>query len=496
MVLRFRHLLIFLQIALILLIVDASWLNKYFRVPHKVHFKLNYDCKNVTLCEKPVESETYLATVLWPEHMRKYEACLDYKCICPAFKGTVKDEKCILPSGEVLAKSVRKEYRQMTKDEREAYVKMMNEMQEDGTYRLIGVIHQAAGVHSGPSFFPWHREFLKRTEFIFRLYNHTLAIPYWDSVLDSYLPNPADSVWFSKHLMGEADKNGDVYNSVFKNFTTLDDRPTFRRKLGKAIDGELMNNNRIDWIMDQTNITHGILAYSMPLIGCDPYEMDDKFLEYSHDYVHYFVNGDMEDRTTSSNDPIFFTHHSFVDYLWELWRLKQQTRKERETVYPPDNMDCMPPWHFRKAKMPLLKPYRNIDGMSNIYSDNLVDYAPRPTCQTSSEECKSEFLWCDTLAVEAHCVSKIKLNGNCTGFEWSKEACYEGRCVDGVCQDESKIKTTTLVDGPSEFDVDKSMQRLRQKTQEFYKKKPHKQIKLQIVDVKELSTAEKVKRFM
>jgi hypothetical protein len=49
-----------------------------------------------------------------------------------------------------------------------------------------------------------------------------LAVPYWDSTLDSYLPNPADSVWFSEILMGEADKNGDVYKSVFKNFTTLD----------------------------------------------------------------------------------------------------------------------------------------------------------------------------------------------------------------------------------------------------------------------------------
>jgi hypothetical protein len=57
--------------------------------------------------------------------------------------GKVKDGKCILPDGQVLTKSVRKEYRQLTRDEREAYVKMMNEMQRDGTYRMIGTIHQA-----------------------------------------------------------------------------------------------------------------------------------------------------------------------------------------------------------------------------------------------------------------------------------------------------------------------------------------------------------------
>jgi tyrosinase len=110
----------------------------------------------------------------------------------------------------------------MTRAERNAYVEMMNAMQRSGDYRQVGKIHQSAGVHSGPSFFPWHREFLKRAEFLFRLYNHTLFVPYWDSSLDSYLPNESDSMIFSKYLMGEADENGDVTNTVFTNFTTLD----------------------------------------------------------------------------------------------------------------------------------------------------------------------------------------------------------------------------------------------------------------------------------
>jgi hypothetical protein len=79
----------------------------------------------------------------------------------------------------------------------------------------------------------------------------------------------------------------------------------------------MLNNNRIDWVLEQTNISRVMAfrfyfliipgaystSFSMPLVGCEPYEMDDRFLEYSHDYVHYFVNGDMEDRVTSSNDP-------------------------------------------------------------------------------------------------------------------------------------------------------------------------------------------------
>jgi hypothetical protein len=136
----------------------------------------------------------------------------------------------------------------------------------------------------------------------------------------------------------------------------------------------------------------------------------------------------------------------------------------------------------------LLKPFRNIDGLSNKYTKNLAVYAPRPTCKSSSKECKSEFLWCDTLAVEAHCVSKIKLNGNCTGFEWSKEACYEGRCIDGKCRLNSKTAGSNEV---SEFDDDKAMQQLRQKTIDFYKQKPRKPIKLEVLNVKELTKDEK-----
>ena len=36
------------------------------------------------------------------------------------------------------------------------------------------------------------------------------------------------------------------------------------------------------------------------------------------------LNGDMQDRTTSSNDVIFLLHHAMIDGIWELWRQKQQ----------------------------------------------------------------------------------------------------------------------------------------------------------------------------
>lgn len=40
----------------------------------------------------------------------------------------------------------------------------------------------------------------------------------------------------------------------------------------------------------------------------------------------------MKPPSTSANEPIFFMHHSFVDYMWELWRQLKQPRWFRETV--------------------------------------------------------------------------------------------------------------------------------------------------------------------
>jgi hypothetical protein len=45
-------------------------------------------------------------------------------------------------------------------------------------------------------------------------------------------------------------------------------------------------------------------------------------LEFHHGGPHVFVGGDMERLDTAANDPAFFLHHAFVDYIWELFRNK------------------------------------------------------------------------------------------------------------------------------------------------------------------------------
>ncbi|CAK5102691.1 unnamed protein product [Meloidogyne enterolobii] len=86
--------------------------------------------------------------------------------------------------------------------ERNDFFKAVREMKNKGGFDYIALIHRLAfvngGAHNGPAFFVWHREYLKRFEILLRKYNPTLGLPYWDSTLDGRLPNPADSILFTK----------------------------------------------------------------------------------------------------------------------------------------------------------------------------------------------------------------------------------------------------------------------------------------------------------
>lgn len=47
------------------------------------------------------------------------------------------------------------------------------------------------------------------------------------------------------------------------------------------------------------------------------------------------------------------------------------------------------------------------------------------------------FLFCDVYTNPGHskCTTKVKSQGNCTGFEWSTEVCYytNEKCINGRC---------------------------------------------------------------
>uniref|UniRef100_A0A0R3RGG0 ShKT domain-containing protein n=1 Tax=Elaeophora elaphi TaxID=1147741 RepID=A0A0R3RGG0_9BILA len=358
--------------------------------------------------------------------------CMTLTCLCPYFSGRIDSQnQCVLRNGQLAAMAYRKEYRLLTEDERLRYHNALNMLKQSGEYDRISMEHRlvgaGGGAHSGPGFLPWHREYIKRFEIALRLIDPSVSLPYWDSVLDSYLPNPADSIFFSPIFMGETDFFGNVVNGPFAYWSTLDGRNAIMRNFGQ--EGQLFTEWNLQQVMQQSSIEN-ILSYTAPTQGC-PYPVNYGALEYSHSNVHLWVGGHMKPPEQSSNDPIFFSHHAFVDFIWELWRQNMQSAWTRELDYPPDISACADPLHFSYALMRPFFTLYNRDGLSNMYTDQMYRYAPRPGCTSEIPSCGTPYLFCDTRGIP-HCVSKIKLNGLCIGFE-GFDACFNGICRMGRC---------------------------------------------------------------
>uniref|UniRef100_A0A915A9L5 Tyrosinase copper-binding domain-containing protein n=1 Tax=Parascaris univalens TaxID=6257 RepID=A0A915A9L5_PARUN len=401
----------------------------------RMQWNIHQQQQMIPLNAPPVPGEPWLSPAV-PQHSFQPSAydCMDLQCLCPYFRGRiVNGGVCLLQSGAPLRIAVRKEIRQMTDDERNRYFNAMQTLKRSGEYDAFAAIHrdvaEASGAHSGPGFLPWHREFVKRMEIAVRLLDPSLAIPYWDSVMDNYLPDPRDSIIWSPMLFGENDQFGNVVNGPFAGFRTLEGRPLITRNLGA--EGSLFSERDLNNVYSQGSVEN-VLSYTAPLQSC-PFPVNFEALEYTHGRVHNWVGGDMKPIPRSANDPVFFSHHSFVDFIFEQWRQMRQNRWQREQLYPPDLEACENPQHFANSVMRPFFNFVNRNGLSNAYTDNMYTFAARPMCGPRDASCGSNFLFCDFHHGPPHCVSKIKMNGLCRGFE-GLNACFGGVCLNGFCR--------------------------------------------------------------
>ncbi|VDM65887.1 unnamed protein product [Strongylus vulgaris] len=309
-----------------------------------------------------------------------------------------------------------------------------NKMKTAGVYDRIGFVHKYSGLHEGPGFFTWHREYLKRFELVFRRYlpaGSRLGLPYWDSALESELPDPRESLFFSTLFVGSSNSTGQIVDGPFSDWFNMEGDHKLLRFMPNQSNGEVLNNARIDIVLEQNKIEQ-ILAAVLALDTCKIAINDERLLSYSHDYVHYFINGDMRETYSSSSDPIFFYHHTMMDHIWEMWRQRHQTRREREEQYPPSYPDCYPPTHFINASMKELEPYTNKDALSNKYTDNMYTYTKRPSCSEKDKNCGSKYLFCHKVEGFYQCIAKLREGADCSGFEQTP-ICYEGICREGRC---------------------------------------------------------------
>ncbi|KAK6750367.1 hypothetical protein RB195_002380 [Necator americanus] len=260
----------------------------------------------------------------------------------------------------------RKEYRLMTAAERELYRQGFLAVR-NSIYQTLSTAHsnvnQSPGAHSGPNFLPWHRELLKRIEIGIRTsavtvngqttypYANTF-VPYWDSTLDDNINlymgiSSSNSMIFSADLLGSV-ISGDVVDGQFANFVGTIGEVTQRSLDQYPGQLYLFQAATLNTIVTQQTLNQ-VLAATAGSSGCPA--VPNSNIELRHGDVHVWIGGFMQTITTSTNDPIFFLHHSFMDFIWEQWRLNKQTRAQRETQWNTGPTSCYSAAHLSTATM-------------------------------------------------------------------------------------------------------------------------------------------------
>ncbi|PAV64363.1 hypothetical protein WR25_20495 [Diploscapter pachys] len=82
--------------------------------------------------------------------------------------------------------------------------------------------------------------------------------------MDSYLPDPRDSIIFSDLFVGQTDAFGNVVTGPFAYWPTLEGRPTISRALGQ--EGQLLTEAQVNNIVAQNTIEN-TLAFTAPQVG-------------------------------------------------------------------------------------------------------------------------------------------------------------------------------------------------------------------------------------
>ncbi len=209
------------------------------------------------------------------------------------------------------AQRVRKDHREMTPGEKQAYTLSLTQLFNTGVIsdmanhhasHFESEIHTRGNPINGTQFLPWHRVFQLELEQKLRSAGTAKAeyitVPYWDWRIEN---SPGNVTW---------DDNG-FLSPAFVNPWGV------TRGLGGAT---IANSANISQLLDLTgSVLPSSWQAASPTSG-----FFSKRLEHWHNLGHVFVGGTMNQQN-SPLDPIFYLHHGFVDKLWQEWEEKEST---------------------------------------------------------------------------------------------------------------------------------------------------------------------------
>jgi len=169
-------------------------------------------------------------------------------------------------------------------------------------------------IHAGPNFLPWHRLFIRRLEGELQKTDPAFTLHYWDWTKDARQPERSailSNTYFGGNSNGRCLKTtnfGQVYPGVPTRHCL-----TRQYALGSAT-GAFYPRAITDAIRNQYDT---YVDFAQSLEGGP------------HASPHNGCGGDMGSMQ-SSEDPLFFAHHSFVDYLYAQWQDIDRTNRMRD----------------------------------------------------------------------------------------------------------------------------------------------------------------------
>ncbi|KAK3085574.1 hypothetical protein FSP39_005484 [Pinctada imbricata] len=301
---------------------------------------------------------------------------------------------------------VRKEYRMLTNDERGRFhralqaLKQVSSGEDQSRFDMIASFHTTAetNAHGGCNFPGWHRYYLLLFERALQSVDPSVNLPYWDSTLDQYMDESAQSLIWSEDFLGNGD--GAVTSGPFANWETSEG--PLVRNIGVP-DTQLYTHEQIFNTTRSTRMSQ--ICNGQTDSEVDP--LVNTGLEWHHGDVHVWMGGQMSMLTTSSYDPVFFMHHAFVDLIWEEFR--QNSRRAGVDInrdYPTANYGEHD-FHGPDAPLGLTTNLTVAEAIDdeNIPPQVRYRYERRPSCGRN-RDCGSDKLRCVQRGRNYICISK------------------------------------------------------------------------------------------
>ena len=224
--------------------------------------------------------------------------------------------------------TIRKNQDNMSDPEIAVFKDCIKKLIEDETYSKLvrhhsNMNHRMHGTGSGDyiryhRFLPWHRVFLIELEKEMQNKDANAFIPYWKWTEYRTIPE-----WIEDFKPdGVTAANGR-------------DLPITRNP-GRP-DTALPSPDLIDRIKKEKT-----------------YNVFVQRLEHSHNWVHDWVDGRMNDILYSPTDPLFWLHHAEIDRLWSEW----QDKNPNENPYLFEQDAKMDPW---ETTAPQVKSIKSLD---------------------------------------------------------------------------------------------------------------------------------------